>query len=117
MIMPVYRGEHYVVAAIESVLAQTYRTLEFVIINDRSTDRSAAVIAPFLSEPRIRYTERRNDGVAAARNTDLSHATGAYIALLDQDDLWSCLQTGAPGKVFECAHRYRLRSLARRVHR
>ena len=87
-IMPVYRGEHFVAAAIESVLAQTYRSFELVIVNDGSPDGSAGVISRFLPHPQIRYVEQPNAGVAAARNTGLANAKGAFIALLDQDDLW-----------------------------
>jgi glycosyltransferase involved in cell wall biosynthesis len=88
VIMPVYRGERYVAAAIESVLAQTYRSFELVIVNDGSPDGSAREIARFLPNPQIRYIEQQNTGVAAARNTGIAAATGELIGLLDQDDLW-----------------------------
>ncbi len=86
--MPVYRGEQFVAAAIESVLAQTYRSFELLIINDGSPDNSAQTISRFLPHPQIQYIEQTNAGVAAARNTGLAHAKGAFVALLDQDDLW-----------------------------
>jgi glycosyltransferase involved in cell wall biosynthesis len=86
--MPVYRGERYVAAAIQSALAQTYRSLELVIVNDGSPDNSAQKIARFLPHPKIRYIEQQNTGVAAARNTGIVAATGEFIGLLDQDDLW-----------------------------
>jgi glycosyltransferase involved in cell wall biosynthesis len=86
--MPVYRGEQFVAAAIESVLAQTYRSFELVIVNDGSPDGSARKISRFIDHPQIRYIEQANAGVAAARNTGLGNARGDLIALLDQDDLW-----------------------------
>ena len=88
VIMPVYRGELFVAAAIESVLAQTFQSFELVIINDGTPDDSAREIARFLPHPKIRYVEQNNAGVAGARNAGLDHATGALIALLDQDDVW-----------------------------
>jgi glycosyltransferase involved in cell wall biosynthesis len=86
--MPVYRGERFVSAAIESVLAQTHRSFELVIVNDGSPDGSAREIERFLPHPQIGYIEQPNAGVAIARNTGLANATGAFIALLDQDDIW-----------------------------
>ena len=88
VIMPVYRGQPFVAWAIESVLAQTYRDFELVIVNDGSPDDSSGIIARFLPHPQIRYIEQQNAGVAAARNTAIAHANGAFIGLLDQDDLW-----------------------------
>src|SRR5947207_2405288 len=82
VIMPVYRGAPYVAAAIESALAQTYRPVELVIVNDGSPDDSASEIARFLPHPRIRYLEQQNSGVANARNTGIDNSTGALIALL-----------------------------------
>jgi len=88
VIMPVYRGERFIAAAIESVLAQAYRDFEIVIVNDGSPDESARIISQFLPHPQIRYIEQQNAGVAAARNAGVAHANGAFIGLLDQDDLW-----------------------------
>lgn len=88
VLMPVFGGEHYVAHAIESVLAQNYSNLELWVVNDGSPDHSADVIRPYLTDVRVNYIEQTNAGVAAARNTALSHSCGDYIALLDQDDLW-----------------------------
>ena len=88
VIMPVYRGKEFVAAAMESVLAQTYRSFELIVVNDGSPDASADVIAQFLPHKQIKYIEQENAGVAAARNTGLARSSGQFIALLDQDDLW-----------------------------
>ena len=88
ILIPVYKGKDYIAHAIESVLAQTYQNCELIIVNDGSPDRSADVIRPYLADPRVKYIEQRNAGVAAARNTALQHATGSYIGLCDQDDEW-----------------------------
>src|SRR5262245_16815658 len=88
VIMPVYGGERFVAAAIESVLAQTYRSFELVVVNDGSPDESARVISHFLPHPQIRYLEQSNACVAAARNKGLANSRGVFVGLLDQDDLW-----------------------------
>lgn len=88
VIMPVYCGEQFIAAAIESVLAQTYQSFELVIVNDGTPDESAGEIGRFLPHPQIRYVEQENAGVANARNRGIEYASGAFIALLDQDDLW-----------------------------
>jgi|APLak6261660231_1056022.scaffolds.fasta_scaffold10261_1 glycosyltransferase involved in cell wall biosynthesis len=88
IIMPVYNGERYISKAIESVLSQTYQNFELIIVNDGSTDNSKAVIDTYLKDPRIRYIEQHNAGVAAARNTAIKKSQGELIGFLDQDDLW-----------------------------
>ena len=86
--MPVYNGEQYVADAVESVLAQTYKNVEIVIVNDGSTDASHEKVLPYLHLPNLQYVEQQNKGVAAARNAGIRAATGELIAFLDQDDLW-----------------------------
>lgn len=88
VIVPVFNGEKYIGAALQSVLSQDYANLEVVVVNDGSTDASLKEIGPFRDLPNIMYIEQTNRGVAAARNTGLAHATGEFVAFLDQDDLW-----------------------------
>lgn len=88
ILTPVYNGAEHLSASIDSALSQTYQNFELLIINDGSTDNTADIVRPYLTDPRIIYLERANGGVAAARNTGLEHAQGKYIAFLDQDDLW-----------------------------
>ena len=88
IITPVYNGEQYLLAAIESGLAQTYQNFELLIVNDGSIDNSADIIKPFLKDSRVIYIEQKNAGVAAARNTAIKQARGKYVGFLDQDDLW-----------------------------
>jgi glycosyltransferase involved in cell wall biosynthesis len=88
VIMPVYNREGCVKEAIESVLAQTHRNLELVIINDGSTDKTKDIIRSF-SDPRIVILEtEKNSGCAFARNLGLANAKGDYIFYLDSDNLW-----------------------------
>lgn len=85
-IVPVWNGERYVVEALESVLRQTYRPLEVVVVDDGSTDGTREVIAAFGA--RVRCVDQPHAGLAAARNRGLDAARGELIAFLDADDLW-----------------------------
>jgi glycosyltransferase involved in cell wall biosynthesis len=86
VVIPVYNGERYLAETIQSVLDQTYRHFEVIVVDDGSTDGSAAVAQGFGEA--IRYVARPNGGVCKARNTGMAAARGAYLAFLDQDDLW-----------------------------
>ena len=86
VIIPAFNVERYVATAIESALAQTYRPLEVIVVNDGSSDGTAAAIAPF--SDRIVYIEQQNRGLAGARNRALEAAGGTVVALLDADDTW-----------------------------
>ncbi len=91
VIMPVHNSAAYVASSIESVLQQTYRNLELVIINDASTDDSLKIIQESTKRCGIRVkviSFPENRGVAAARNKGLEQAAGEYIAFLDSDDIW-----------------------------
>ena len=88
VIIPVYNGEKYIEEAIESILAQTYKNVELIVINDGSTDKSFEKIKPYLTLQHIRYIEQKNKGTAAARNAGIRNSSGEYIAFLDHDDLW-----------------------------
>ncbi len=89
IIMPAYNCEKYIAEAIRSVLAQTYTGWELIIVDDCSTDNTAAIIASF-DDPRIVYQRNKhNMGAALTRNEALRIAKGEYIAFLDADDLWA----------------------------
>jgi glycosyltransferase involved in cell wall biosynthesis len=72
-------------AAIRSVLAQTRRDLEVVVVDDGSTDETPAVVAS-IGDARVRYVHRENGGLSAARNTGVRHAAGRFVTFLDDDD-------------------------------
>ena len=88
VIIPVYKAEDFVAKTIRSVLRQTYKELEVVIVDDGSPDRSIDVCRKF-DDPRIKIVQQANRGLAGARNTGIRHSTGDYIALIDADDLWT----------------------------
>jgi glycosyltransferase involved in cell wall biosynthesis len=86
VIIPVHNGGRYLRAALESVLAQTYRPLEVIVVDDGSVDDSGPIAQSFHD---VRYIHQPNQGVAAARNHGIEAARGEYLAFLDQDDLWT----------------------------
>ncbi len=89
VIIPVYNGAEFLGAAIESAQAQTYRSLEIIIVDDGSTDTSLQIAKEYAAQDeRIRVIAQPNGGVAKARNTAIAAARGEFIAPLDADDLW-----------------------------
>ena len=89
IIMPSYNTAQYIADSIRSVQAQTYKNWELLIVDDCSSDNSDDVVAPFLSDARIRYLKNEvNGGAAVSRNYALREARGRWIAFLDSDDLW-----------------------------
>jgi glycosyltransferase involved in cell wall biosynthesis len=78
---------HYLEGAIASVLDQSFRDLELIVVDDGSTDDTEAVVARH-RDPRIRYVRQQHSGKAAARNTAVAHARGEFLAFCDSDDLW-----------------------------
>ena len=95
VIIPVYNGEKFVADAIQSVLAQTVKDWELIVVNDGSRDGTQAVLGRFSDDPRIHILQQANGGVSAARNAGIAAARGEYLTLLDADDLWypDCLET------------------------
>jgi glycosyltransferase involved in cell wall biosynthesis len=84
VVIPVFNGERFLAAAIQSVLEQTYRPLEVIVVDDGSTDRSLAIARSF---PGVRMFEQARAGPGAARNRGVAAASGAFLAFLDADDL------------------------------
>lgn len=92
IIVPVYNVQKYIVATIESVLAQTYTNWELLLIENGSTDGTREFVKQYLEkhpDDRIKYHEMgANVGAAAARNYGMDVSIGRYAAYLDSDDLW-----------------------------
>ena len=86
VIIPVYNYERYLAQAIKSVLAQTYRPIEIIVVDDGSTDGSAKVAKRFTSP--VNYCFQHHSGIGAARNCGIHLAQGDFFAFLDADDLW-----------------------------
>jgi glycosyltransferase involved in cell wall biosynthesis len=89
VITPVFNGEIWLREALDSALAQTFSSLEIIVVNDGSTDDSLAIARALArSNGRIRVIDQDNAGLPSARNRALKMARGAYLALLDADDAW-----------------------------
>ena len=90
VIIPVYNASKYLERTLQAIFSQTYKNLEIVIVDDRSKDNSAEIVAKYRSEhPEIVYhLQEQNMGAAVARNTALEMAKGRYVAFLDSDDVW-----------------------------
>ena len=86
VIMSVYNSEQYISETIESVLSQSFKHFEFIIINDGSNDNSENIILQY-NDPRIVYLYKENEGLSKALNLGLKLAKGKYIARIDSDDI------------------------------
>ena len=87
VVLPSYNRAHILPRAIESILGQTYKDIELIIVDDGSSDNTAEVVGSF-SDSRIVYVRQENAGACAARNNGIAHARGDYIAFQDSDDIW-----------------------------
>jgi len=90
VVIPVYNGARYLAQAIQSVLDQTYKNFELIIVDDGSTDHTREVVCSFIEKEQlpIRYIFQNNGGEALARNTGIAAAKGDYLAFIDADDMW-----------------------------
>jgi hypothetical protein len=90
VIIPTHNRARVVGDAVESVLAQTYRDSEIIVVDDGSTDRTREVVAPYVRDNggRVTYVWQKSAGAAAARNAGIRLATSDYVAFLDSDDLY-----------------------------
>ena len=86
VVIPAYNAADLLPEAIESVLAQTYRDFEIIVVDDGSTDPTPEVMEQYAGT--VNYIRKGNGGSASARNRGIREARGAYIALLDSDDVW-----------------------------
>ena len=95
VIIPLYNREKYIVDTIKSVLNQTYKNIELIVVDDASTDNSRKMLSPFLNKIKLlEYPDRVNKGQSAAINLGIRYSSGEYLAILDSDDLFT------PEKVF-----------------
>ncbi|HHK5535192.1 TPA: glycosyltransferase family 2 protein [Bacillus mobilis] len=90
VIVPLYNAEKYIEETMESILNQTYKNIEIVIVDDGSKDQSSSIVKNFKKKypEQIKYILQENQGVSVARNTGIENANGEYISFLDSDDLW-----------------------------
>ena len=87
VVIAAYNAGAFITDTIKSVLDQTYRNFEVIVVDDGSTDRTAEIVRSF-ADDRIQLIQQSNSGVAAARNLAIQQSSGEYIAPIDADDLW-----------------------------
>ena len=88
IVVPAYNAARTLPETLSSLLAQTFLDLEIVVVDDGSSDATAAIAAGFQHDPRVRLVRQRNRGLAGARNSGIAAATGDLIGFCDADDLW-----------------------------
>ena len=89
VIIPAYNAEQFIARTLSSVLNQTYRNLEVLVVDDGSKDRTAEIVEQIAKQDsRISLLRQQNSGVAKARNLAIENAKGEYIAPIDADDIW-----------------------------
>jgi len=90
IITPMYNSEKFIEATIKSVINQTYKDWEMIIVDDCSTDNSPNIVKPYAeNDSRIKYIRAEsNKGVSHARNIAIKESQGQFIAFLDSDDIW-----------------------------
>ena len=87
VIVPVYNVENYLNKCLDSLINQTYKNLEIIVINDGSTDNSGTICQEYAQKDnRIVYIEKENGGLSDARNAGLDRMTGSYVTFVDSDD-------------------------------
>ena len=87
VIVPVYNVENYLNKCLDSLINQTYKNLEIIVINDGSTDNSGEICQEYAQKDnRITYVEQENGGLSDARNSGLERMTGSYVTFVDSDD-------------------------------
>ena len=85
LIVPVYNTSKYLRKCLDSLITQTYKDIEIIVINDGSIDNSEEIIKLY-RDKRLKYISKKNEGIGKTRNLGIENATGNYIAFVDSDD-------------------------------
>jgi glycosyltransferase involved in cell wall biosynthesis len=88
VIIPSFNTGQYITYAIDTVLNQSFKDYEIIVINDGSTDDTHKILLPYVESRKIRYYYQKNAGLSSARNAGIRRSRGNFIALLDADDAW-----------------------------
>lgn len=86
IVVPIYNAEKYLRQCLDSIVNQTLKDIEIILIDDGSTDNSAEICKEYLEDTRVRYFYKENEGLAAARQDGIERAQGEYIGFVDSDD-------------------------------
>ena len=87
VLMPIYNAQEFLKEAIDSILNQTFRDFELLLINDGSTDKSKDIIENYRDDKRVRIFHKKNEGITKTLNFGLAQSFGRYIARMDADDI------------------------------
>ena len=88
VVIPAYNAERFIERTLHSVLSQTYKNLEVIVVDDGSQDRTSEIVKAAQQDSRLRLLKQLNSGVAAARNLAIQQSQGEFIAPIDADDTW-----------------------------
>ena len=90
IVVPVYNVEKYLNQCVDSVLAQTYKNIEVILVDDGATDASPAICDEYAEKDnRVKVVHKKNGGLSSARNSGIKVATGDYLMFIDSDDYWN----------------------------
>lgn len=104
VVIPIYNVEKYLNRCIESVVGQTYKNLEIILVDDESPDNCPQICESWKDrDNRIKVVHKKNAGLGYARNTGIDCATGEYICFVDSDDY---IATDMVEKTYKCAEQY-----------
>lgn len=101
VIVAVYNGADYLSQSLESVIGQSYKNIEVIIVDDGSTDNTAELVKAYLKDPGIHYAFQENGGHASALNRGVSMAKGEFLSFIDHDDLWESTKLEIQLRAFE----------------
>lgn len=88
VIIPTFNRASVLVRAIDSVLKQSYKNFELIVVDDGSTDETKYLLSPYMDQGKLRYFKTENRGVSAARNFGVEKSQGEWLSFLDSDDEW-----------------------------
>ena len=88
VIIPTFNRAHVLLRAVDSVLKQSYKNFELIVIDDGSTDHTDELLSSYVREGKIQYLKQENKGVSSARNFGVKSSKGDWLAFLDSDDEW-----------------------------
>jgi len=101
VVIPTYNMSKYIAESVNSVLTQTYRHLDVIVIDDGSDDNTKLAVEPLLSDSRLTYHYQDNSGAPSARNKGVSLARGEFVAFNDADDIWKPEKLQKQVKLFQ----------------
>ena len=99
VVIPVYNAENYLSNCIQSILNQTYKDFEIILIDDGSTDHSREICDVYMrKDNRVKVWHKKNEGVSSARNLGMHYSTSDYITFIDLSSTYKCNFLGADNK-------------------